>query len=52
MVQAENPIAYLVLLVGLVIWIGYNLIKHNRTTSYASDSWTARHIDSQGNYRA
>ena len=43
---------YIVLLVVSLLWMGINIIKHNRNNSYVSDGWTSRHIDSNGNYRA
>ena len=43
---------YIVLLVVSLLWMGISLIKHNRNNSYASEEWSNRHIDSNGNYRA
>lgn len=43
---------YIVLLVVSLLWMGINLIKHNRNNSYVSDGWANRHIDSNGSYRA
>ena len=43
---------YIVLLVVSLLWITINLIKHNRDNLYVPDSWSSRHIDSNGNYRA
>lgn len=43
---------YLFILITLAVWMVCGLIRHNRNNSYASDRWTDRHIDNNGNYRA
>lgn len=42
---------YIVMLVVSLLWLGINIIKHNRNNSYVSEGWSNRHIDSNGNYR-
>ena len=48
--EAE-AIGWLILAIGVVLWLGVSLLRHNAHNRYASDNWTTRHIDSNGQYR-
>jgi len=40
-----------ILLICAVAFLCVGLLRHSRRNAYASDTWTERHIDKNGQYR-